>query len=204
MVSIAAVLIVQMVFWMRKNGRTLKRDMEAGLAEHASQANWWGMLVLVAVAIAREGSETVVFLYGLGLSQQGNQIVSFVASAVVGFGLAFLTYLALQLGSRIFSWRAFFKFTEVLLLLLAGALLVSGVEKLISLGWMPPLMDPAWDSAFLLDDGSTTGGLVAALTGYRAHPALSMVLCLAAYWVVVLWGLKRMDTKSQTVRHASA
>lgn len=193
MVSLAGILIVQMVFWMRKHGRTLKRDMESGLAERASNANWWGMLILVAVAIAREGSETVVFLYGLGLAQQGDQMLSFVMSAAVGFALAFATYWLLQLGGKVFSWKVFFRLTEVLLLLLAGAMLVSAVEKMIGLGWIPPLVDPLWDSAALLDDSTTLGGLVASLTGYRAHPALTMVLGLAAYWVAVAWGLKHVS-----------
>ena len=60
----------------------------------------------------------------------------------------------------------------MLLLLLAGALLVSGLEKSIALGIVPPLVDPLWDSTRILDDSSRLGGLVAALTGYRARPAL--------------------------------
>ena len=190
MTSMAAVLIVQMVFWMRKNGRTLKRDIENGLSSNTSQANWLGMLVLIAVAIAREGSETVVFLYGLGLSQQGEHLVSFSLSALLGFGLAFATFGLLQLGGRVFSWRAFFRFTEILLLLLAGAMLISSVEKMIALGWLPSLMDPVWNSTALLDDSETAGSLVASLTGYRAHPALTMVLAFVLYWLGIMYGLK--------------
>lgn len=201
MVSLAAALIVQMVFWMRKHGRTLKRDMESGLAVHASRANWWGMLVLVAVAIAREGSETVVFLYGLGLSQHGEQLVSFVGSAMVGFALAFATFGVLQIGGRVLSWKVFFKATEILLLLLAGAMLVSATERLLALGLLPALLDPVWNSAPLLDDATTVGSLVAALTGYRAHPALTMVLALAFYWLAVAWGLRRVSTPSGRLAH---
>ena len=190
MTSMAAVLIVQMVFWMRKNGRTLKRDIENGLSSNTYQANWLGMLVLIAVAIAREGSETVVFLYGLGLSQQGEHLVSFSLSALLGFGLAFATFGLLQLGGRVFSWRAFFRFTEILLLLLAGAMLISSVEKMIALGWLPSLMDPVWNSTALLDDSETAGSLVASLTGYRAHPALTMVLAFVLYWLGIMYGLK--------------
>lgn len=199
MTSMAAVLIVQMVFWMRKHGRTLKRDIENGLASNTSQANWLGMLVLIAVAIAREGSETVVFLYGLGLSQQGEHLLSFSLSALLGFGLAFATFGLLQLGGRVFSWRAFFKFTEILLLLLAGAMLISSVEKLIALGWLPPLLDPVWNSSALLDDSATAGGLVASLTGYRAHPALTMVLAFVLYWLGIMYGLKRASSVSRSV-----
>lgn len=70
MVFVASALIVQMVLWMRAHGRTLKRELESGLAARAEQANWWGVTALAAIAIAREGSETVVFLYG-SLSNAG-------------------------------------------------------------------------------------------------------------------------------------
>jgi high-affinity Fe2+/Pb2+ permease len=49
-----------------------------------------------------------------------------------------------------------------------------------------------WDSSFLLDDGSTFGGLVAALTGYRARPDVLSLVVFAGYWVLVLWALSRM------------
>lgn len=196
MMSIAAALIVQMVFWMRKHGRTLKRDLESGMADNARAANWWGMLALVALAIAREGSETVIFLWGLGSAQQGGQILPFALSAAVGFFLALGTFWLLQLGGKLFSWRAFFRFSELMLLLLAGALLVGSVERMISFGWLPPLVDPVWNSSWLLDDGGTVGSLIAALTGYRARPALTMVLALATYWVVVQWTLNRLQQRA--------
>ena len=74
-----------------------------------------------------------------------------------------------------------------MLLLLATALLVNGTEKLIGLSVLPALVDPLWDSAWLLDDGAPVGGLMAALTGYRAHPALLTVFVYLAYWTLVLW-----------------
>ncbi|MEZ5889277.1 MAG: FTR1 family protein [Xanthobacteraceae bacterium] len=40
-VLIAAALIVQMVFWMRRHGRTLKRDLETSLQDAADRSNWW-------------------------------------------------------------------------------------------------------------------------------------------------------------------
>ncbi|GAB3258802.1 FTR1 family iron permease [Chitinimonas naiadis] len=196
MMSIAAALIVQMVFWMRKHGRTLKHDLESGMAHNARNANWWGMLALVALAIAREGSETVIFLWGLGSAQQGGQVLPFALSALAGFVLALGTFGLLQLGGRLFSWRAFFRFSELMLLFLAGALLVGSVERMISFGWLSGLVDPVWNSTWLLDDGGPVGGLIAALTGYRARPALTMVLALAAYWVVVQWALNRLSRPS--------
>src|SRR6266576_731803 len=84
-------------------------------------------------------------------------------AAGVGVALAFLTFWVLQQGGRILTWRTFFRVSEILLLLLAGALLVSGIEKSIGLGIMPPVVDQLWDSTRVLDDSSRVGGVVAAL-----------------------------------------
>jgi len=191
MMLIASGLIVQMVFWMRRHGRTFKRDLEANMQSNAEAANWWGLLVVVALAVGRESAETVVFLYGLG--SQYTSTWNFLQVLALGIGAAWLTFWALQQGSRYFSWRTFFRVSEILLLLLAGALLVSAVEKLIALDVLPALVDPLWDTSAMLDDTSRGGGLLAAFTGYRARPALMPLLVFAAYWLAVLTLLRRFS-----------
>ena len=188
---VAAGLIVQMVFWMRRHGRTFKRDLEANMQSNAEAANWWGLLVVVALAVGRESAETVVFLYGLG--SQYTSTWNFLQVLALGIGAAWLTFWALQQGSRYFSWRTFFRVSEILLLLLAGALLVSAVEKLIALDVLPALVDPLWDTSAMLDDTSRGGGLLAAFTGYRARPALMPLLVFSAYWLAVLTVLRRFS-----------
>lgn len=183
---VASGLIVQMVFWMRRHGRTFRKDLESSMAKNASAANWWGLLVVVALAVGRETAEAVVFLYGLA----GDKGSITHLPIVLGLGLvgAFATFWLLQQGTRILSWRTFFRVSEVLLLLLAGALLVSGVEKLIALDVLPGLVDPVWDTSRLLDDSGRLGGLIASFTGYRSRPALLPLIALAAYWVT-MWTL---------------
>src|SRR4051812_21471605 len=170
MMLVAFGLIVQMVFWMRRHGRTFKRDLEANMQGQAEAANWWGMLLVVALAVGRESSEAVVFLYGLGLERQG--LLQFLLVLTLGIAAAYGTFWLLQQGGKVFSWRLFFRVSEILLLLLAGALLVSGIDKLTGLGLLPALYDPLWDSSFLLDDGGRIGNVVSALTGYRSRPSL--------------------------------
>jgi high-affinity iron transporter len=185
---VASGLIVQMVFWMRRHGRTLKKDLEVRMQKQADGAHWWGMLVVVALAVGRETAETVVFLYGVGLQQFG--VSEFLLVLVLGLAAAFATFWLLQRGGRALSWRTFFRVSEILLLLLAGGLLVSGVEKLIVLGVLPPIADQLWNSSALLDDSSRFGGFVAAMTGYRAQPSLMSVLCLAVFWIAVMLALR--------------
>ncbi|MDM8355122.1 FTR1 family iron permease [Pandoraea communis] len=202
MVLIACVLIVQMVFWMKRHGRTLKRDMESSLQKNQDQGTWWGVLVLVALAIAREGSETAIFLYGIGFGQQGSVPLSMWLAVVIGFVLALFTFWLLQLGGKIFSWRLFFRVTEIMLLFLAAGLLESGLDRLISLELVPTLVDQLWDTSAILDDASPFGSLVATLTGYRAHPAGMNLLVYAVYWIFMWVLLKRADAPAKQVKPA--
>ncbi len=204
MMLLAAGLITQMVFWMRRHGRTLKRDLEAGMDRALERANWWGMATLAALAVGREGAETVIFLYGMGMAQGGAGQLAFWGSAALGFGAALLSFWLLSRGGRFFSWRVFFRFSEVVLLLLAAALLVEGVDRMIGMGWLPPLVDPLWDTSALLDDSTRIGGLIAALTGYRTQPALLVVLVYAAYWAMVFLALRRPSQPQQRVSAAEA
>ncbi|ENT02241.1 FTR1 family protein [Brucella sp. 63/311] len=185
-VLLAAGLIVQMVFWMRKHGRTLKKELHASLTDVADKANWLGVFALAALAVMREGSEAAVFLYGTMAGISASNYNALVA-ALIGLAAALGTYWLLQLGSRVLSWNAFFRITEVMLLFLAGSLLLTGIDHLISLGVLPPLSARLWNTSAILSDNGMLGGLVSGLTGYRARPVLIEVLVFFAYWTIVLW-----------------
>lgn len=199
-VLIAAALIIQMVFWMRRHGRTLKQELETSLQDAAARSHWWGVFVLALVAVAREGSETVVFLYGTLSAAQHVSLAGTIVATLIGFLLALATYYVLQLGSRILSWRTFFGATEIMLLLLAASLLVTGVENLGELGVLPTLSGRLWDSSGILPDSGPVGGLLAALTGYRARPNLMDVVVYALYWGLIFWTLFWSRPKIRTAR----
>ncbi|MGS1006693.1 FTR1 family iron permease [Achromobacter anxifer] len=187
----ACALVVQMVVWMKKHGRTLKGELESGARASVASDNWWGLFVLVAIAVAREGSETVVFLYGtVSAGEGGSNMLMLALAGVAGFVVALLTFWLLQLGGKLITWRRFFRVTEILLLLLAGSLLVGGLDHLISLDVLPTIVDPVWDSSWLLSDSTGVGKVLADFAGYRALPALISVLLWVAYWIIV-WALLR-------------
>ena len=71
MLLVASLLILHMVGWMHQHGRTLKTSLQNSAADKLSQGSGFGLLVLAMLAVGREGSETVVFLYGIGNQQQG-------------------------------------------------------------------------------------------------------------------------------------
>ena len=186
-VIVAAGLITHMVLWMHHHGRHLKMELEAGMTEAASHAGGAAAGLLAAIAVGREGAETVLFLYGLGLEQSGEALHALSLGAGLGFLLALATAWLILHGSRWLPSRVFFRVSEIVLLLLAAGLLVSGVERFINLEWLPPLVEPVWDSSVLLDESSLVGGIAGAFAGYRAHPSLMVLAVWLGYWVVVSW-----------------
>ena len=83
-----------MVFWMRRHGRTLKKDLERRQMQARGSAQWWGLLVVVALAVGRETAETVVFLYGVGLQQFS--LGQFLLILALGLGGGVRTFWLLQ------------------------------------------------------------------------------------------------------------
>ncbi|OIN51882.1 FTR1 family iron permease [Pseudomonas azotoformans] len=196
---VASGLMVQMVFWMHRHAPTLRHrlvsEADRRLARHGS----WGVLLLALLAVSREGSETVVFLYGAGARLHDEALGLFAVGGVLGLVLAGLTVVLLRSSQRFISWARFFALSEALLLLLGGALLVAAVDRisgqLLAMD-MPDWVysafgDSRWDSSLLLSDSHGLGALLADFAGYRAAPSLITVLVLLGYWLLVGNGLRR-------------
>lgn len=185
---IAAGLITQMVLWMRKHGRAIKARLHADLSAAAEKSGHFGVAVVAALAVVREGAETVIFLYGLA---QGGEIQALAVGTVIGFAAAALTaWLAARSLAKL-NIALLLRLSSILLLILASALLVAALDRLIGAGYLPPLLDPLWDSSPLIDDTTKAGKLLADFSGYRARPALSEFLIWAVYWIGVLFAWRR-------------
>ena len=189
----ASLLIVQMVGWMHRHGRTLKHDLQRHADSHLARHGGAGLLLLALLAVSREGSETVVFLYGSGAQLRGPQLSLFVVGGAMGLVLSALTIALLHSSRRFISWQRFFSISEAVLLILGAALLVSGTERiggqLLAMD-LPEVMyslvgDALWDSSALLSDSHGLGGFLAGFAGYRATPSGMTLLVLAGYWLTV-------------------
>ncbi|HET6719203.1 MAG TPA: FTR1 family protein [Rhodocyclaceae bacterium] len=186
MVLIATGLILHMVVWMHRHGRTMKRQLES---RAESSAGAFGIAAITTLAVAREGAETVIFLYGLGLEASGGTLAGLLAAALAGFVLAGATAWLVARGARFLNYRRLFQISEILLLLIAHALLANGVDRLIGLDWLPTLLDPVWDSSALLADGHGFGRFLADFVGYRARPAGSFLIASLLFWSYAFWQL---------------
>jgi high-affinity iron transporter len=124
-------------------------------------------------------------------------LLGLLAAALSGFVLAGATAWAVARGARHLSMPRVMAISEVLLLLVAGALLVNGIDRMIALDWLPTLMDPVWDTSHWIDDGHGVGSLMASFLGYRARPSGVMVLCLLSFWAFAAWRMHQGARRTQ-------
>ncbi|EKT54259.1 FTR1 family iron permease [Providencia sneebia] len=201
---LACILIVQMVYWMNKHGSSMKSEIESGIQRNAQHHNWWGAAIIIAIAIAREGSEIVVFLSSFIMSLNSSNASEFFTEVGGGILIAGLTLYVFLLTNRFVSWKIFFKVTGVILLFLALSLLLKGVEEssnlLIEYDFPIPefLIYPAWDTTWLLDDSDITGNFISSFFAYRSQPIWLSVITFIVYWIVVI------TLFSRSKKHAKA
>jgi high-affinity iron transporter len=183
MLVVACLLMTHMCLWMKIHGRKMKRELESGLSEALTSTKKYEVAVLSALAVAREGSETVIFLYGMTFeATEKGMIPSLVLYSFLGFLLAFATWFVFNRGLRYFSQRVFFNVTTVFLLLTASSLILNVTTNLIQSETLPTIQDVAWDTSFLLDERTGFGQFISALTGYQSTPSLMTVIVFILYW----------------------
>lgn len=194
---LACVLIVQMVYWMNGQGKSLKANIENELTQKTQQQSAWGILLIIAIAIAREGSEVVVFLSSHIMALNTQTALPFFIEIFIGLLVAAFTLWLFLLTSKVISWRYFFTVTGFLLLFLAVSLLLKAVEEianlLIEMDFELPdfFIYPLWDISHILDDSSVFGNFLVSFFAYRSQPIGLSVVTFIVYWVIVALLFKR-------------
>jgi len=195
---LATGVLTWMVLWMHARARGLKGELQRKADEALLTGRRLGIATVAFVAVFREGVETVLFLWGIVAQRAtAGAALPLVGAGLVGAGLAIGTAWLFFRGFALLQLRTFFRVTGVLLLFVAGGLLTAGLNKLIMLGWAPPLVARVWDTSWLVRDDSVVGAVLGALVGYRSRPSLLEVLALAAYLPPMLWLLRRADDASR-------
>ena len=130
----AAVLLTWMVFWMRRQARTIRRGLEAQVEAALVTGSAVGLGLVAFVGVLREGVETALFLFGA--ASGGDALVQTIGG-IVGLGLAVVLGYGFYRGSGRLDLRRFFSVTSVLLLLFAAWLLARGLHELAEGGVLP-------------------------------------------------------------------
>ncbi|MGZ5660857.1 MAG: FTR1 family iron permease, partial [Usitatibacter sp.] len=152
--GVAVVMLAWHNIWMAIHGREMSRNARNVSHEIRSGSKELSVLaVVVAVAVLREGAETVLFLYGVAIS--GNAAAGPMAiGAAIGLvgGVAVGWFLFAGLLRIPLKW--FFSATSFLVLLLAAGMAAQAARFLIQADVLPALASPVWDTSGIVSNSS--------------------------------------------------
>jgi high-affinity iron transporter len=179
---IAVVMLTWHNVWMARHGSELAGELRAaGQAVVDGSKSLLALAVVVGVAVLREGSEVVLFLYGVlaGGDTAWGVALGSLLGLVLGAAVCMLTYLGLV---RI-PMRALFATTTVLIALLAAGMAAQAAAFLEKANWLTMMDTVVWDSGWLLSDSSLLGKALHTLIGYTDQPT---AMQLAVYLAILL------------------
>jgi len=161
--------------WMKRHGAEIARDMKAvGRDVTSGENSLAALLVVVGLAVLREGSEVVLFLYGIAAG--GAATAPMLAGGLLGLAGGVAIGALLYFGLLTIPTRHLFAVTGGLLLLLAAGMAAQAAGFLVQAGKLPALADPIWDTSAWLPENGILGQVLHALTGYVDRPSGMQVL----------------------------
>ena len=199
---VAVAMIGWHVVWMSSHGRELVQQMQTvGGAVKAGSSSLTLLLAVVALAVLREGSEVVLFLYGMAAS--GTGIAGMAIGGAIGLVGGTAMGFALYFGLLRIPLRHFFTATNWMLVLLAAGLASSAARFLVQADWLPAWGNQVWDSSALLENGTLIGQALHVLIGYDAHPAGMQLVFYAAIVTLLVVGMRLTASPPRTRAVAS-
>jgi len=179
----AVAVLTWMLFWMRRQGRALKGELENGVDSAISTGGAMALVGLAFVAVAREGLETVLFL--LAVITSAGAGVDTLIGGLLGLATAIGVGVAIFVGGARVNLRQFFTVTGVVLIFVAAGLVAFAVGALGEAGLIAN-SGTAYNLNGVLPDSTPLGNVLRGLFGYRSQPTPLEVLAYLLYLIPVL------------------
>jgi high-affinity iron transporter len=183
---IAVAMLTWHNVWMASHSRAMAQEMR-----HLSEAVVAGrkplaaLAVVCGIAVLREGSEVVLFLYGIAASG-GTSAAAMIAGGILGVLAGAAVSALMYFGLLAIPARQIFRVTSALITLLAAGLASQAIAFIQQAGYLEVLTSTVWDTSWLISDGSVLGHLVHTLIGYTAQPSGAQLVVYAATIVAIV------------------
>ncbi len=180
---LAVAILTWMLFWMRRQGRAMKGELEHGVDLALAKGSVAALVGLAFVAVFREGIETVLFMAVVFSATQVGPGPAF--GAIAGLAVAVLIGWAIFVAGVRIDLRRFFSITGVLLIFVAAGLCAFAVGEFGEAGLISNT-GAVFDLSGVLPVTSALGSVLAGLFGYRASPTPLELIAYFAYLIPVL------------------
>ena len=190
--SIAFVMLALHVMTSAAHGKHAAGEArQLGQSVREGRQTPWALAIAVALAVLREGAETVLFVVGYATGNASTH-----AGIFAGCALGLLAGVAvggvLYAGMTTIPLRRLFSVTNAMILLLAASMASQLARTLTQAGVLSKFITPLWDTSDVLPMDSMPGMLLHALVGYDARPSGMQILFYAVGVLLILGGTRLM------------
>jgi high-affinity iron transporter len=197
--GVAVLMLAWHNIWMASHGAELARQAKLlGKEVGAGSRALSSVALLAGVAVLREGSETVLFLYGISTGAQMS-LRDLLAGAGLGLTAGIAVGVAVYAGLLKIPSRRFFTVIGTLLVLLAAGLAAQMARFLIQADWLPSLAAPLWDTSWLLSDSSLLGATLHVLVGYDSQPSGTQVVFYLATAIAIFFATRLVKRQQKSI-----
>ncbi|MEI9906785.1 MAG: iron uptake transporter permease EfeU [Actinomycetota bacterium] len=198
---VTASLVTWMIFWLAKNARNLKPQLEGSMDKAFSQGPFW--LGLVAfLAVGREGLETALFVWTAIMSIGDSRtplvgvLLGLATAVVVGYGI--------YKGSLKLNLAKFFSYTSFVLIFVAAGILAYGVHDLQEANVLPGLTVHSFDISSTISPDGILGTTLKGFLNFSPAPTVLETIVWVVYLAPVLYLLIRNQKNSNRKKLATS
>lgn len=181
---LAVAFVTGMVFWMRTAARSISGELR-GRLDRALDLGPLAIALVGFLGVGREGLETAIFFYATTeAAGQGNTqpLIGWALGLGAAVGLGVLIYR----GAVQINLAKFFRYTGVLLILVAAGILAYGIHDLQEAGVLPGLTTLAFDVSNVIDPASWYATLLKGIFNFTPATTVLQAVAWAVYVAVVL------------------
>jgi FTR1 family protein len=203
--AIAVGIVTFMVVWMRRHAAGLAGHLRESTASALKEGSVKALVGMAFFAVFREGLETAVFL--LAVFQNSDDPGTAGVGAVLGILAAIAIGFALYRGGIKLNLQRFFRFTGLVLALVAAGLVASTLHTAHEAGWVNFGQGQALDLTWLVVPGTWTAALLTGMLGLQPTPTTIEVIGYLAYAipavVYILMPARKKPTKERHMKNAA-
>jgi high-affinity iron transporter len=189
--------------WMQKHGAEIARDMRAVGHDVGRGTRPLHVLALVVgLAVLREGSEVVLFLYGIAAGGAGS--AGLLGGSILGLAAGAAAGALMYFGLLRIPARHLFSVTGWLIVLLAAGMAGQAAGLLVQADVLPALMEPVWDASRLLPEHGAIGQLLHVLVGYEDRPSAMQLIAFAVTLTGIVTLARRVNRRPLRLTRATA
>jgi high-affinity iron transporter len=198
--SIALAMLLWHCIWVATHSKEMALEArQLGTSVQQGQRKPWALLTAVALAVLREGAETVLFVGGALTGAAGISLPEVLLSCLLGLALGVAAGVVIYGGLSRVPAKHVFATTNALIAVLAGSIASQLVKALTQAGFIERWTTPLWDTSASLAPDSAVGTFLHALIGYDARPSGAQLASYLAVLGLIYLGtrlLRRPSTSS--------